>query len=88
MKGCPDADGWTSIAKLSRRTGDGESGETAANATRLALCWNMHDELVSALRQIKAIAMNDDKVRQAAKHLGRVHQIARDVLAKLEGGGE
>ena len=94
LKGCPDADGWTSIAKLSRRTGDGESGETAANAKRLALCWNMHDELVEALRDLlkaeDAILFDPDFPPVAKAYVaGKLKtDKARSVLAKLEGGSK
>ena len=94
LKGCPDADGWTSIAKLSRRTGDGESGETAANAKRLALCWNMHDELVEVLR---ALLKAEDSILNDSDCPGQVKLYlcskfksdkARSVLAKLERGAK
>ena len=89
LKGCPDADGWTSIAKLSRRTGDGESGETAANAKRLALCWNMHDELVNALRSLVKHCISIHTVEGVnAAGLMRDIASAQTVLAKLNGGAK
>jgi len=66
----------------------GPEGE--ANARRLALCWNMHDELVGALRGFLHIFDNDEFKWTAERWL-QIHRDeeikkARAVLAKLERG--
>lgn len=62
--------------------------EAAANAARLALCWNHHDELVESLRgMLQAIeAMPPDY--QDSPYIWSRTSEARAVLAKLEGGAK
>lgn len=38
---------------------EGLEGEQIANAHRLALCWNSHDELLTALRRLLSIAREE-----------------------------
>ncbi len=57
--------------------------EAQANAARLALAWNCHDELVEALRKCKAIVENKDMPPSARMEL--VRDYATPVLAKVGG---
>jgi hypothetical protein len=59
------------------RSDDGE-----ADATRLALCWNMHDELLDALRKMR------NEYTYSEDQDGPILALARAVLAKAEKGGE
>lgn len=61
-----------------------------ANAARLALCWNMHDELVEALRLCitHPDACGFRSFKYAEKRLNAISDDARAVLAKLEGGSK
>ena len=59
-----------------------------ANAKRLALCWNMHDELVAALRTF--LDMEGEVCSFVDSDTGTIYSDlcaqARAVLTKLEGG--
>lgn len=59
-----------------------ERGEGPANAARIVLCVNMHDELVAALQYAEGTLqmLADDKVLGAYGTL----QVVRSALAKLE----
>ena len=59
------------------------------NATRLALCWNMHDELVNALRSLVKHCISIHTVEGVnAAGLMRDIASAQTVLAKLNGGAK
>ena len=70
------------IASTDRNEPTISGSERDANATRLALCWNMHDELVEALKDctesLKRLPDTDGAYRVTCL------QQARAVLAKLE----
>ena len=60
----------------------GEWSETdKANAERLAHCWNCHDDLVAALKEILADVDAGNAETKAASRWARAHA----VIAKAEG---
>lgn len=84
-------DGLTRIALMDRNEERTRPTERDANAARLALCWNMHDELAEALRACSEYFADIDFMQPGKNH-GAVGQAVRDqaraVLAKLERSGE
>ena len=68
---------------------DGTIIGSDGNAAHLALCWNMHDELVAALQKSANVlaAVSDilagGALWEAAAMSGRAYSEARAVLAKL-----
>lgn len=58
--------------------------ETEANADRMVMCWNAHDDLVAALRIIAdGKAMDQSTVFTHADVVLAYQEIARKTLAKL-----
>jgi hypothetical protein len=58
-----------------------------ANANRLALCWNMHDELVAACRKAILACQDNLKMWQYKNEplLQEAFDACKEIIAKVEG---